>query len=105
MAEPLYHCEKPTPHEVCVEDVHAWFELTYANYLVLPRSLMQAMPAEWQHRFTRLLDELQATFRQENDRYMVSLRTEDGRFVADPLRNYRYPDRSAVEAARQRAQQ
>jgi len=25
-------------------DIHTWFGLTYANYLVLPRTLLQSMP-------------------------------------------------------------
>jgi hypothetical protein len=43
-------------------DIHAWFELTYANYLVLPRALMQSMPDHWQHRATGILDELRAAY-------------------------------------------
>lgn len=43
-------------------DIHDWFELTYSNYLVLPRSLMQSMPEAWQHRATALFDEMQAAF-------------------------------------------
>lgn len=39
-------------------DIHTWFNLTYANYLVLPRSVLQSMPAEWQERFTAALGEL-----------------------------------------------
>lgn len=40
------------------EAIHAWFELTYANYLVLPRSVLQSMPDEWQHRFVGCLEEM-----------------------------------------------
>lgn len=43
-------------------DIHTWFSLTYANYLVLPRSVLQSMPEEWQHRFTAIVDEAQAAF-------------------------------------------
>lgn len=43
-------------------DIHTWFSLTYANYLVLPRSVLQSMPEEWQHRFTAIMDEAQAAF-------------------------------------------
>lgn len=39
-------------------DIHLWFGLTYSNYLVLHRSILQSAPEEWQHRFTALLDEL-----------------------------------------------
>ena len=43
-------------------DVHAWFGLSYANYLVLPRSVLQSMPDEWQRRFTSLMDEMNDAF-------------------------------------------
>lgn len=43
-------------------DVHTWFGLSYANYTVLPRTLLQSMPEEWQHRFTALMDELDTAF-------------------------------------------
>jgi hypothetical protein len=43
-------------------DVHTWFSLTYANYLVVPRSVLQSMPEDWQHRFTALLGEMDQAF-------------------------------------------
>jgi len=100
-AEP--HCPRPSATAACEEDVHAWFELSYSSYLVLPRVLMQAMPAEWQHRFVELLDELRETYQQENDNYNVSLRTQEGTFIDDPFRSYRYPNQQAIEAAWKRA--
>lgn len=44
------------------EAVHTWFGLSYANYLVLPRSVLQSMPPEWQVRFVAMLDELNFAF-------------------------------------------
>jgi hypothetical protein len=44
------------------EAVHGWFELSYSNYLVLPRSLLQSMPDEWQRRFVGCLRELDEAF-------------------------------------------
>lgn len=44
------------------EPVHEWFGLTYANYLVLNRSLLQSMPQEWQARFVAALDELREAY-------------------------------------------
>jgi hypothetical protein len=46
-----------------LDPVHTWFGLTYSNYLVLHRSLLQSMPNEWQVEFVRLLDQMQAAFR------------------------------------------
>jgi hypothetical protein len=43
-------------------DVHTWFGLSYANYLVLPRTLLQSMPLWWQHRLTAMLDDLDEAF-------------------------------------------
>lgn len=74
--------------------VHNWFGLTYASYLVLPRSLMEGMPEEWQEKFVALLDEMRETYdcMQIEDNYTVKLRDEKtGRFIEDPLRNYRRP--------------
>lgn len=39
-------------------DVHAYFGLTYSNYQVLPRTLLQSMPPRWQHQLVSLLDQL-----------------------------------------------
>lgn len=39
------------------KSVREYFGLTYANYYVMHRTLLEAMPAEWQDRFVRLLDE------------------------------------------------
>ena len=43
-------------------DIHSWFGLTYSNYLVLPRTLLQSMPARWQYEFVVLLQELDEAF-------------------------------------------
>lgn len=43
-------------------DIHTWFSLSYANYLVAPRSVLQSMPEDWQHKFTALLDEMHDAF-------------------------------------------
>lgn len=44
-------------------DIHTSFGLSYANYLVLPRTLLQSMPEDWQHQFVALVDGLHAAFR------------------------------------------
>jgi hypothetical protein len=42
--------------------VHGWFGLTYSNYLVLHRAMMQSMPEEWQARAVALFTELDEAF-------------------------------------------
>lgn len=44
------------------DQVHAWFGLTYSNYLVLNRSHLQSMPAEFQERLVGCLNELRAAY-------------------------------------------
>lgn len=38
--------------------IHTWFSLSYCNYQVLHRTLMQSMPIEWQERMVACLTEL-----------------------------------------------
>jgi hypothetical protein len=44
------------------DHIHKYFGLSYCNYLVLPRTLLQSMPADWQQQFVAALDELGAAF-------------------------------------------
>lgn len=70
--------------------IHAWFGLTYAAYLVLPRLALQIMPREWQQRLVDLLNEAEAAGIETPDNYEVRLRGGNGRFVDDPLADYRW---------------
>jgi hypothetical protein len=45
-----------------LEPIHTWFSLSYANYLVVPRAVLQSMPDEWQQRFVGCLEEMNDTF-------------------------------------------
>jgi hypothetical protein len=82
--------------------MHDWFGLSYASYLVLPRSLIQEMPPEWQQRLVDLLDEMGREFPGMDDEYQVLMRDAGGRFREDPLRGYRRPDVAALAKARRR---
>lgn len=74
------------------EPIHDWFELTYAQYLTIPRSALQTMPGEWQARFVQCLEELDEAidWRPEcSDRYYCFLKDgRTGRFKNDPLADY-----------------
>lgn len=72
------------------EPIHAWFGLTYAKYLVLPRSILQSMPIAWQRDFVKLLEQLDTNCINmgiETPDYSVSAK-KDGKFVRDPYRDY-----------------
>lgn len=102
-------------HSQDEEPVHAFFGLSYSSYLVLPRTLLQSMPHEWQARLVALLEEAQAATRGTEAEgalgtYMVRLTGERNRFRHDPLANYErgrrhlelnaYRERTAEEVAR-----
>ena len=71
-------------------NIHVWFELSYSNYLVLARSLLQSMPDNWQIKFVKLLEELDESFDlppEYTGNYWVRMR-DGNKFVADPFRDY-----------------
>lgn len=76
-------------HESPVSD---WFELSYAQYLTVPRSVLEQMPFEWQEQFAKLFQELDETldWRPAEGRYWVQLRDDKGRYVKDPYQEYRH---------------
>ena len=71
--------------------IHDWFELSYGNYLILQRSLLQSMPDEWQKDFVRLLDEFGDIYDNLPDLppdYLVRGKSYGGKFIRDPYSNY-----------------
>lgn len=71
--------------------VHEWFDLSYSNYLVLPRSVMQSMPIEWQRRMVACLQEIgDASVHLEDmpPAYRVQATTFGGKFMRDPYADY-----------------
>ncbi len=72
--------------------IHGWFELSYAQFLTLPRLVMENMPFEWQEKMRDLLEELDDTFdwRPKEGRYWVKLRDSKGHFCDAPLSDYRH---------------
>jgi hypothetical protein len=76
---------------VIEEPIHEFFELSYASYLVLPRSVLQSMPVKWQKQFVKLMneaEELIGEYPREGLHYDVFLRNALGQRVEDPLRDY-----------------
>ena len=72
------------------EPIHDFFGLTYASYLVLPRTMLQSAPVEWQQRFVKQLQELDELFGHHaiDGSYSVQFRDPGGRFIDDPLKDY-----------------
>jgi hypothetical protein len=72
------------------EPIHTWFELSYAQYLTIPRSVLQSMPTQWQQRFVDCLNQLDESidWRPKSGRYWVKLKNGNGQYVTDPLMDY-----------------
>jgi len=70
--------------------IHGWFGLTYSNYLVLHRGMMQSMPVKWQKRAVALFDELDQTF--------ADLKRAPS-FIVTAARESEYNDLSGAELA------
>lgn len=47
--------------------MHSWFSLSYSSFLVLPRSLIQEMPTDWQKQMVQLLEEMNERFPNQPD--------------------------------------
>lgn len=68
------------------------FGLSYASYLVIPRTILQSMTIEWQERFVAIVDEVHERFPGWEPEppawYQVRVRDGHGRFLHDPLADY-----------------
>ena len=73
------------------DHIHNWFGLSYSNYLVLPRSILQSMSAEWQKKFVGLLDEMEEKMNEYKiplqPDYQVTARN-NGKYVKDIYSDY-----------------
>lgn len=65
-----------------------WFGLSRAAYLVVPHTVLCAMPRAWQQRFFHLVSHLPPSLPE----YHVQRLDDNGKYVADPLLHYRHPD-------------
>lgn len=78
-----------------VSPLHEFFELSYANYLVVPRSLLQSCSPETQRALVVALDLVREEERLNLEGHWpgdavieVRLRNAAGRYVRDPLADY-----------------
>ena len=87
----VFH-EPPRPGHAAL---WSWFGLSGAGWLTLPRSLMHAMPDDWQRDMACLLEQFNETYRNLPGEYSISVNVRiDGRFAPMPdwMGNYRHPD-------------
>jgi len=82
--------------------LHAYFGLSYASWLTLPRVLMARMPDDWQYRMADLLAEWEDAWPEQPEIGTRVMATRDGRLVPMPrfLIDYRHPDLEAIERLR-----
>jgi len=82
------------------QPIHSFFGLSYANYLVLPRSVMEAMPASWQRQMVHLLERVGEKYGHLYSSHLYDVKmvadtdADTGEAIAyqsDPLANYRHP--------------
>lgn len=69
--------------------VNEAFGLSYASYFVVPRLILEAMPPEWQDQFCGLVEQAHELYVFDQQPYEVRLRDASGRWVHDPLSDYR----------------
>ena len=84
------------------KDLAAYFGLSYASWLTLPRVLMEAMPKAWARQMAALLHQYDDAFRKQPN-YGTTVRlTVDGKLVKTPswLSNYRHPDLAMINQLR-----
>lgn len=78
------------------ETIHEYFGLSYAQYLVTPRLLLQSMPIDWQKSFVKLMKEFDDAFEDKYNppnelEYSVMLKDEKGKLhsiLEDPCHDY-----------------
>lgn len=73
-------------------DSNTFFELSHANFLVLPRVALQSMPVEWQYKFFALVEELQNSIEFPEGytgQFAITMR-DNGRYVKHVLPHYRH---------------
>ena len=81
----------PEKYEPKSEAIHEWFELTYASYLVLPRSILQSLPDNLQRNLVACLNEIDSICLEHGiatPSYKVIAIDENNKFMKDPYRDY-----------------
>lgn len=73
-------------------DVHGYFGLSYDNFKVLHRTILQSLPAHMQHRLVAILEEIDGWCVENGvecaPAYTLQARDGQGRFIRDPIPHY-----------------
>ncbi len=84
----------PADHNISDEHdpapIHTWFELSYSNYFVVQRTVLQSMPADWQRLFVELLEAVERTLdlTAVPQRFRAFAVDNAGKFIRDPFSDY-----------------
>nr|DAH84899.1 MAG TPA: hypothetical protein [Caudoviricetes sp.] len=83
------------------KDLHSWFGLSHATFLVMPRVAMMQMPIEWQEKMSELLhqyDETIDTGAFGVHSCFVTAKGDNNKFMKMPeeLLNYRHPSKETI---------
>ena len=74
------------------ESIHEYFCLSYDNFIVLHRSILQSMPVKWQRRMVRLLEQADKAVRDSEIKtassYSLVAKDEHGHEISDPVPHY-----------------
>jgi hypothetical protein len=81
--------------------INTAFGLTYASFLVVPRTFLMDMPTEWQDKFTKLMEEYNEkveNIEPENEFSMNVTFKKDGKFCKTPevFTSYRHPEHEDI---------
>ena len=70
--------------------IHEWLGPSFIEYLVIPRSVLQSMPKEWQYQFVEYLKELDRAidWQPKKGKYWATLKDANGRFMPDDFCHY-----------------
>lgn len=88
-----------------VEDPINYSWLLYrTQYIVLDRTMLEAMPIDWQNRFVSLMDEIENEFNFYSEnwidfKYLVKLQ-KNWQFIENPWWEYRHPNHDYINSIR-----
>ena len=87
------------------KDISGAFGLTYASYLVVPRSVLEMMPREWQHLFVTLLEQIEASIDGGLDgNYEVRLLAREKELINPPNECFGCEGKGGIDATGQPAE-